>query len=79
MYYFQEVEGGSGVYDEELFNNLIETVTEADNFATLNKVQQLRSVYAIWNYNLMTDEVFELYKNIQIEADSTTLYYFCQI
>ena len=27
----------------------------------------------------MTDDVFELYKSIQIEADSTVLFYFCLI
>lgn len=42
-------------------------------------MQQLRTIYAIWNYNQLTDEIFELYKNIPIEADSTVLYYFCQI
>lgn len=27
----------------------------------------------------MTDDIFDLYKAIQIEADSTILHYFCEI
>ncbi len=58
---------------------LIETVTEANNFASLSRIHQIKTIYAIWNYNLMNDDLFELYKSIPIEADSTLLYYFCQI
>jgi len=79
LYYLQEVEGGIGIYDEELYSGLIQTVTEANNFASLSKINQIRSIYAIWNYSLLTDDIFELYKSIQIEAESTLLYYFCQI
>ena len=79
LYYLQEVDGGIGAWDEELGQRLIETVTEANNFASLSRIHQIKTIYAIWNYNLMNDDVFELYKSIPIEADSTLLYYFCQI
>jgi hypothetical protein len=79
LFYLQEVDGGMGAYDEELGQRLIQTVTDPTNFSSLSKIQQIKSIYAIWNYNLMTDDVFELYKSIQIEADSTLIFYFCQI
>lgn len=79
MFLLQEVDGGKGVNDNELFARLIETVTQPDNFNSLQKIDQIRSIYAIWNYNLMTDDIFELYKSIQIDSDSTILHYFCEI
>lgn len=79
MFLLQEVDGGKGVNDTELFARLIETVTQPDNFNSLQKIDQIRSIYAIWNYNLMTDDIFELYKSIQIDSDSTILHYFCEI
>ena len=74
LFYLQEVDGGMGAYDEELGLRLIETVTDPTNFSSLSKIQQIKSIYAIWNYNLMTDDVIELYKSVKIEADSTLLF-----
>lgn len=58
LFYSQEIEGGAGVYDEQLFSSLISTLTEANNFANFDKVKQIKTLYAIWNYNLLDDNLF---------------------
>lgn len=44
-----------------------------------SKIQQIRMLHSFWNLGLFDEAALELYKAIELESDSTLLYYASQI
>lgn len=62
---------------QELAGKLRElAVARWDQFS---KIQQIRIIHSLWNLGLMDEALLELYKAIEFQADSTLLYYACQL
>ena len=75
--YLPQLEAGQGVMDQQMATLLRRKAEEV--WSEFSPVQQIRIVHSLWNMGLMDEQLASLYQQIELESDTTLLYYACQI